>query len=94
MFGMFKEVPPPAEAPVQQEAGQLGLPKGVRVEHGHRQWRCSCCSQMQPPNSLQAWIPDSVRRGDPAWSVTEACRVNAYNGSSSAWCIKCAKSIK
>lgn len=92
--GRFEMVPAPTKAPEQKEAGQLGLATGIRVEQSHHQWRCACCLQMQRPNSLAAWLPDSVQQGDPAWSVTEACRQNAYNGSFSAWCIPCAKTIK
>jgi len=87
----FEMVPPPVKAPVQPLAASLDLVQGLRVEKsGHSQWRCSCCSQMQKPGSLQVWVPDSVCRGDPEWSVTEACRENAYNGFHSGWCIKCA----
>lgn len=87
----FQEVPPPKDAPLQTEAEDLGLVKGLRVEESrHGQWRCCECSAMQPSGSLQVWVPDGVRKRDPDWSVTEACRVNAWNGSHSAWCVRCA----
>lgn len=91
----LEEVPPPKTAPVQDRARELGLPDGLKVEtpRDSRQWRCCSCSRMQRPNSEQVWVPDGVLPGDPAWSVTETCRQNAYNGNYSAWCLKCAKSL-
>lgn len=87
----MEEVPPPREAPVQNEAEQLGLCRGLRAEKSRfGQWRCSCCHKMQREGDWQVWVPDSVMRGDPEWSVTEAARQNAWNGHLSAWCLKCA----
>lgn len=87
----FQEVPPPKAAPIQDRAKELGLLDGLQVEASrHGQWRCSNCNEMQPSGVDRVWVPDSVRAGDPAWSVTEACRVNAYNGHCSAWCMSCA----
>lgn len=92
--GSFQEVAPPEAAPVQDRAKELGLPDGLRVEaqRRHGQWRCSNCNGMQPSGD-KIWVPDSVRVGDPAWSVTEACRQNAYNGYHSAWCVPCARRL-
>jgi hypothetical protein len=88
---VMNEVPPPKEVPVQEQAHQLGLCAGLRVEErAHGQWRCGQCGKMQPANSWQVWVPDSVRKGDPDWSISEAARLNAYNGESSAWCLDCA----
>lgn len=87
----FEEVPPPENAPVHQIAETLGVANGLRAERAIRgQWRCGCCSKMQPDKSWQVWVPDSVRRGDPVWSVTEAARRGAYNGGWTAWCLSCA----
>lgn len=87
----FEPVPPPAKAPVQELAESLGVCVGLRVEKSlGGQWRCACCSRMQPAGTWLVWVPDSVRRGDPSWSVTEAARVNAFNGHSSGWCLSCA----
>jgi hypothetical protein len=89
--GHFEEVPPPAQAPVCDTANALGLAVGLRAERANwGQWRCACCHKMQPNESWQVWVPDSVRKHDPIWSVTEAARENAYNGHLSAWCLKCA----
>lgn len=89
--GHFTEVPPPAQAPIQTRAQELGLPAGLRVETDRSQWRCANCHMMQPGGSEQVWVPDGVCAGDPEWSVTEAARLGAYNGDSSAWCLRCAR---
>lgn len=86
----FREVPPPKEAPWHEIGETLGLCKGLRPQRTDSQYRCAACSKMQPPGSWMVWVPDSVRRGDPAWSVIEAARLNAYNGHLSGWCITCA----
>jgi hypothetical protein len=39
----------------------------------------------------EVWVPDSVRLGDEAWSVTDMARCSAYNGGWTAWCLPCAK---
>lgn len=92
---VFEQVPPPDKAPEQSEAKKLGLVTGLRAERSrNRPWRCGNCSTMQPGGSTQVWVPDSVRRGDPEWSVTEACRQNAWNGHHTAWCLKCAPKAK
>jgi hypothetical protein len=91
----FEQVPPPKEAPIQDIAETLGLCAGLRAERSSHQYRCSECHRMQPNGSWLVWVPDSVRRGDPAWSVTEACRTNAFNGTGSGWCLSCApKALK
>ena len=90
----FREVPPPSEAPVQDKAEQLGLVRGLQVDDGEyamdHQWRCGQCRRMQPIGSPQVWVPDNIRKSDPDWAVTEACRQNAFNGHATAWCLKCA----
>lgn len=90
--GRWVEVPPPAKAPVDEIAALLGLCSGLRAER-NSQYRCASCSKMQPDGSWLIWVSDSVRRGDPAWSVTEAARRNAFNGHSSGWCLACAQSL-
>lgn len=95
IIGHFREVPPPAQAPVQSRAAELGLPDGLRVETSRSGgWRCACCGSMQRGETDQVWVPDTVQRHDPAWSVTEACRRNAYNGHFSGWCLGCASGFK
>lgn len=89
----FEEVPPPSKARVDQIAESYGLCDGLRVEVRNDQYRCGNCSEMQPNKSPLIWVPDSVRMGDPVLSVVEACRRNAYNGSSGGWCLKCAKKL-
>jgi hypothetical protein len=91
--GHFEEVPPPAAAPVQPRAKELGLLDGLHAHETDHPYRCGWCSQMQPSGSLQVWVPDGVRRGDPSWSVKEAARRGAYNGHSTAWCLKCARKL-
>ncbi len=90
----FVEVPPPDAAPVHSRARELGLPDGLRVEVSGYQWRCASCNEMQPNGSEQVWVPASVRSKDPAWSVTEAARLNAWNGDFSAWCVHCASGFQ
>jgi hypothetical protein len=90
MKAMMQEVPPPTTAPVDDIAETLGLCDGLRPWKADHQSRCSNCDQMQRSNSWMVWVPDSVKSSDPDWSVTEACRLNAYNGHSSGWCLKCA----
>lgn len=69
------------------------LCKGLKARRSNSSYRCSSCSQMQPAGALMVWVPDSVQRGDPAWSVTDACERNALNGHSSGWCVRCARSL-
>ena len=90
---MFREVPPPKEAPKDDVAEALGIVRGLRVEYTNRQFRCASCHTMQPGGSAMIWVPDSVQRGDPSWSVTEAARQNAFNGCASGWCLDCARSL-
>lgn len=89
----FKMCPPPKEAPVDPTATKLGLVAGLRAELTPSMYRCDQCNEMVPSGSWQVWVPDSVRRNDPAWAVTEAVRLNSYNGSFSAWCLPCGKKL-
>lgn len=84
--------PAPAAAPVQGAAENLGLCRGLRAERNN-QFRCDACGRMRPNGSWLVWVPDSVRKNDPDWSVTEASRLNAFNGHLSGWCLACAKSL-
>ena len=84
------EVPPPQKAPVQDIAETLGLVNGLRAHRSDDQFRCAECSKMQPNGSWMVWVPDGTGRSDPAWSVEERCRQNAWNGESSGWCLACA----
>jgi hypothetical protein len=84
------QVPPPAKAPWHEIGETLGLCEGLRPERSDHQFRCAACHKMQPSGSWMVWVPDIVRRKDPDWSVTEAARLNAYNGHLSGWCISCA----
>lgn len=89
------EVPPPKTVRVDPEAEALGLVPGLRVEKIYQggQWRCAQCSKMQPGDAGAVSVPDTVRMGDPGWSVTESVRQNSFNGSGSYWCISCAKKL-
>ncbi len=91
----FELVPPPARAPVDEIAETLGLHPGLRVERGiyGGGWRCCHCDIMQKPDAWLVWVPDSVRMGDPGWSVIDAGRRNAYNGSGGGWCLRCAQKL-
>jgi hypothetical protein len=89
----FEQVEPPSTAPLDDNAEDLLLLPGLRAEPRDRQFRCAACSRMQPTGSWLVWVPDGVRKTDPAWSVTEACRLSAFNGHGSGWCLKCAQSF-
>lgn len=89
----LKQVAPPEKAPVQALADRLGLCAGLRAEESKSSFRCSDCFRIQPSGSTMVWVPDGVCRGDPAWSVTEAARRNAYNGHASGWCLRCAAKL-
>lgn len=94
IVGRFVEVPPPAAAPVQVRAKELGLLDGLRVEPArHDQWRCAECHAMQSSGAEQVWVPDGVERGMSAQAVTEMARLGAFNGGASAWCVPCARTI-
>lgn len=87
----FRQVPPPDRAPLHKKGEELGLVRGLRPEVSDHQFRCAECHRMQPRDSVMVWVPDGIRIGDPAWSVEESCRVSAFNGGSSGWCLKCAR---
>lgn len=89
----FIEVPPPAKAPVQDIAETLGLCAGLKAERSRSQYRCAACDKMQPGSTWLVWVPDSVMITDPVWSVIEAGRLNARNGSHSGWCLSCALKV-
>lgn len=91
----FTAVPPPETAPIQQEAEELLLLPGLRAVRSRDTFRCGNYrhGRMQKPGSWLVWVPDSVQPGDPAWSVTEAARRNAYNGMLSGWCLDCAQRL-
>lgn len=90
-FG-FVQVPPPLETPVQNEARALGLVDGLRVDNALGSYRCSNCGRMDKSGKL-VWVPDSVKRVDSAEDIKELCRLSAYNGSGSGWCLSCAKKL-
>lgn len=90
----FTEVPPPAKALVQSLAKELGLPDGLSVDVSRAGgWRCANCGRMQKGGAALVWVPDSVSVYDPLWSVVDAGRRNAFNGSRSGWCLHCAKRL-
>lgn len=49
---------------------------------------------MKRRNDIGVVVPDLVSMGDPEWSVVEAARENAFNGSFSTWCLSCARGLK
>jgi hypothetical protein len=83
-------IPPPSVAPRNSRGETLDLVQGLNVSASIRQFRCGNCHKMQPTGSEQVWVPDGVAKDDPAWSVEESCRISAYNGHFSAWCVRCA----
>ncbi len=86
--GAFRlvQMPPPKTAPVQKAAVDLrglGAESTLTLVNGARQ-----------AGSLEGRVVDvsaiplfAIDRVD---IVTGGCRQNAYNGNSSAWCVKCA----
>ena len=93
MMGRFVEVPPPAKAPIEKSAGKYNLLPSLKAETSDHQFRCDNCNRMQPLGSVMVWVPDGTMPWDPDWSVTERCRLNAYNGNASGWCLNCAKKL-
>lgn len=90
----MKEVLPPKIVPIEQIAETLGLVAGLRAQKGTGGWRCSHCNAYQTAElSWTVWVPDSVNASDSAEAIADQCRRNAYNGCSSAWCLKCAKAL-
>lgn len=89
----FREVPPPAKAPIDEVAAMHGLPNGLRVYASEGGCRCANCSTWQNPGAPMVWVPDSVQPSDSRDSVTEQARLMAFNGCSSGWCLSCAKSL-
>lgn len=76
------------------EADAFGLCDGLHASRSQSQYRCSECHTMQRAGSWQVFVPRSVQRHDPNWSVTEAVRRSAHNGQWIAWCIDCAPKKK
>lgn len=93
MLGQFIEVPPPLKPQIQPLAVSLGLVTGLIAENNQSQFRCGSCNQYSPEKSVLVWVPDSIRRGDPSWAVSEECRRTAFNGSRTGWCLQCALSL-
>jgi hypothetical protein len=90
----FVKVPPPKTVPVDDLARNLGLLPGLRAEQHNSLFRCSSCNNMQvEPEQIMVWVPDSVMRHDSAEAIAEICRRSAFNGSSSGWCLTCAKKL-
>lgn len=87
--------PPPAKVSAQDAATALGLVPGLRVGDSPQQtqWRCDHCDEMQRADGVLVWVPDTVRVGDPAWAVTEACRLGQFNCHASGWCLRCARKL-
>ena len=67
----------------------LGLVHGLKAEKSERGFRCHECRQMQRVGAWLVWVPNGLRKGDPAWAFEEAC---IYTGqmSGSGWCLDCA----
>lgn len=90
----FEEVPPPETVPVQDRAQRLGLLDGLRAEDREGGWRCSSCNKYQTGDkTLMVWVPDNVKRTDSTEEIKDMCRRSAYNGTSSGWCVSCAKKL-
>jgi len=65
----------------------------IRAEVMDHEFRCGQCDRMQHAGVRMVWVPDSVRRGDPLWSVMATCRRQAWNGHFTAWCLRCTRSF-
>lgn len=90
----FIPVPPPSKAQIQSKADELGLVNGLRVEKSRDSYRCACCGEMQVLAEYMVWVPDSVQKGDSPEAIEELCRKNAFTGTGSGWCLKCAPKKK
>ena len=91
----FPFSPPTKETWGQPAAKALGLHGGITVEKrwGAPRWCCANCNRMQPKDPLICWVSDDIGIGDPEWAITETERVNAGNGTRSAWCLPCAQRL-
>lgn len=69
------------------------LVEGLEESKSQNSYRCMHCNQMQPAGSSIIFVPDSVKVYDPAWSITEECNKNKWNGHFSGWCLKCARKL-
>lgn len=87
----FRQAPPPRSAIIDENAESLLLIPGLRAEPRHRHFRCASCYKMR--TGWLVWVPDGISPKDIARDVTEACRLSAFNGSGSGWCLKCAQSF-
>ena len=96
MRGAFRLVPvqPPKDVPIQALAAERGLVPGLRVETARAIFCCGGCREMRPAGSESVWIPDGVRLSDPAWAIAEQCRLSAFNGNFSLYCIGCAPKLE
>jgi hypothetical protein len=83
-------VPPPTVAPAHDDAVKLGLVRGLLAERADSMCHCNNCGSWIRAGEWEVWVPDGIQQRDPAWAVEEQCRINAYNGSFSMWCLKCA----
>lgn len=84
-------VPPPQSPPIQDLADELMLLPGLRAVEKSKPFGCSCCHGLKTGHMV--WVPDGIRKGDDPALVTEICRIAAYNGSWSGWCLKCAQAL-
>lgn len=69
---------------------EVRIVEGLRSEKSDHQFRCSWCQKMQPAGSWMVYVPDSVLKGDPAWSIKDTLSRTRFNGSYSGWCVACA----
>jgi hypothetical protein len=88
-----RPIPPPEEEPACQFGETLGLLRGLRALKFDERFSCPCCSKRRAPNSWAVMVPDGIRISTPASAVIETCRLTAYNGTFSMWCLDCAKKI-
>lgn len=82
-------VPPPKKAPHYAETEAAGIHPGFRLSDVRGQSRCGECGRMIE-DTKGVWIPDGMRKHDSYAAFTEAARRNAYNGTSTLWCLRCA----
>lgn len=86
-------VAPPTKAPSHPKAIELGLLDCLTVRNATSSHKCGRCAGDVIEGSPSVWVPDGVSLAHSREAIIEQCRLTAYNGHSTSWCVKCAKKL-
>jgi hypothetical protein len=90
----FTRVPAPESAPTVPGAADLDILPFLRfTDQAGTGCRCSNCRRLIHPGDKLIWVPDMVQITDSLADIQEVCRQQAFNGSSSGWCLSCARKL-